>query len=69
MTAPMVPRERMPNAKGRLYPVVRHDSTELLVLIELMTSVPAGVLGSPVGSIAAYRDEITRALDWLFTGV
>ena len=34
-----------------------------------MTSLPRTVLRHPLGSVAACRDEITRALDWLFTGV
>ena len=40
----------------------------LLALLR-MTPVPARMLRKPVGSVAAYRDDILRALDWLFTGV
>ncbi len=35
----------------------------------LMTTVSARALRRPVGSIAAWRDDISRALDWLFFGI
>jgi toxin CcdB len=69
MIAPMAPRGAMPRAVGRLMPIVRHDGHEFLLAMELMTSVPIGALRDPLGSIAAHRDDITRAVDWLFTGV
>ena len=59
----------MPGAVGRLLPIVQHDGAEFLIALELMTSVPVSVLRARLGSIAQYRDDITRALDWLFTGV
>ena len=31
--------------------------------------LPARHLGAPVGSIAQHRDDLTRALDWLFFGI
>ncbi|HEY7576098.1 MAG TPA: CcdB family protein [Acetobacteraceae bacterium] len=69
VVAPLAPRRAMPDAVGRLLPVVRHDGVEFLLALELMTSVPLGVLRQKLGSIAQHRDDITRALDWLFTGV
>jgi len=69
MIAPMAPRAAVPGAAGRLLPVVRHDGGAYLLAVELMTSLPISVLRSPLGSIAAHRDDITRAIDWLFTGV
>jgi hypothetical protein len=59
----------MPDAVGRLLPIVQHDGSEFLLALELMTTVPIRVLRQNLGSIAQYRDDITRALDWLFTGV
>jgi len=35
----------------------------------MITSGPKNVLREPVGPVAAYRDEIIRGIDWLFTGV
>ena len=48
---------------------VSFDGRDWLLALEFMVSVPAGLLRRPVGSVAAYRDDILRALDWLFTGI
>jgi len=69
MVAPMAPRGAMPGAVGRLLPIVRQDLHEYLLAMELMTSVPISALRNPLGSIAAHREDITRAVDWLFTGI
>ena len=69
MVAPMAPRTAMPGAAGRLMPVVQHDGGEYLLAIELMVSIPPRDLRHAVGSIRSQRDDITRALDWLFTGI
>jgi toxin CcdB len=69
IVAPLAPRAALPDAVGRLMPIVRHGDGEYLLAIELMTSIPRTELRQPLGSIAAHRDDITRALDWLFTGV
>lgn len=67
--APMAPTIAMPGVVGRIAPVVRHAGQDFFLVLELMTTVPAHALREPLGSIAAYRDDITRALDWLFTGI
>ncbi len=69
IVAPMTPAAAMAGSAGRLLPVVEHAGQKYRLVLELMTSLPRTVLRHPLGSIAAYRDEITRALDWLFTGV
>jgi toxin CcdB len=69
VVAPLAPRQAMPGAVGRLLPIVRHDGTEFLLALELLTSVPVSALQHRLGSIAQHRDDIIRALDWLFTGV
>jgi hypothetical protein len=55
--------------KSRLMPVVEHCGSSYLVVLNLMTTIPLRLLRHPVGSIAQYRDDLTRALDWLFWGV
>jgi hypothetical protein len=65
----MAPPAALPGAVGRLLPVVRHGGNDFYLTLEAMTSLPSGVLRNPIGSIASHRYEITRALDWLFTGV
>ncbi len=69
IVAPLAPRSAMPGAVGRLLPIVEHDGAQFLLALELMTSIPRDALRQKLGSIAAHRDDITRALDWLFTGV
>lgn len=49
-------------------PVMFEGKPYLLALI-LMSAVDRRSLRRPAGSIAADRDDILRALDWLFTGI
>ena len=67
--APTASRGAMPRAVGCLTPIVRHDGHEFLLAMELMTSVPISALRDPLDSIAAHGDDITHAVDWLFTCV
>jgi toxin CcdB len=53
----------------RLVPIIEHDGQKFAVLFNLMTSLSTRLLRHPVGSIAAYRDDLSRALDWLFFGI
>lgn len=69
IVAPMAPRAALSGAGGRLLPLVRHGGEDFYLALESMTSLPTRILHNPVGSIARHRDAITRALDWLFTGV
>lgn len=34
-----------------------------------MGAISRNRLRNPVGTIRAYRDDIVRAIDWLFTGI
>jgi toxin CcdB len=54
---------------NRLMPIVEHDGQRYAVLFNLITNVPGRFLRQPVGSIAQYRDDLSRALDWLFFGI
>lgn len=67
--APMILAQALPKANSRVMPEVRHDGRQYLIGLPLMFSVSRGELRHSLGSVAAYRDDITRALDWLFTGV
>ncbi len=53
----------------RQIPIVRPDDQPFTLLSPWMHAVPARSLRRPVGSIAAWRDDITSALDWLLLGV
>jgi hypothetical protein len=50
-------------------PLVRHDGEQFIVIMRLLGLLPIRLLRHPVGSIAQYRDDLTRALDWLFFGI
>ncbi len=59
----------MPGPPSRMRPLIRHDGGDFIVLMRLLGLVPLRLLRHPVGSIASYRDDLTRALDWLFFGI
>lgn len=69
LVAPLVAAHNLPKATGRVSPLVRHDGKEYRLALMLMTAVPRRRLTDAVGSVAGHRDEITRAIDWLFTRV
>lgn len=54
---------------SRMQPIVRHDGTEFAIVMRILQMMPGRLLRHPVGSIAHYRDDLTRALDWLFFGI
>lgn len=54
---------------SRLRPLIRHDGQDFIVLMRLLGTLPVRVLRHSVGSIAEYRDELIRAIDWLFRGI
>jgi toxin CcdB len=54
---------------SRTLPVVDHEGVRYAVVLELVTNLPTRLLRNPVGSIAQHRDDLTRALDWLFWGI
>lgn len=40
----------------------------MIIAVEQLAAVPRSLLGDPVGSAEAKRDEIVRALDFLMSG-
>ena len=50
-------------------PLVACAGADLMLVLPLIGTVAASRLKPAVGSIAAFRDEITRALDWLLFGI
>jgi toxin CcdB len=69
IVAPLVPARFFAGAAGRQIPLVHHDGEAYHLIIPSMVLVPRSRLANPVGTIRAYRDEIVRAIDWLFTGI
>ena len=69
VVAPLIIRGRTPPIEWRLMPRVIVDGRELNILIPGLTVVSVRDLHEPVGSIAAERDAIVAALDFLFLGI
>jgi toxin CcdB len=56
-------------ATSRALPLIDHDDKPYAVALPLISTLPRNQLRNPVGSLASWRDDITRALDWLFFGI
>lgn len=69
IVAPLTTTIIVPNPPMRVLPLVSHDGRDYVVMMRLLGVLRTRHLGQPVGSIARYRDDITRALDWLFFGI
>ena len=69
IVAPLTTTNIVPNPPTRVLPLVSHGGRDYVVMMRLVGVLPARQLRQPVGSIAHYRDDITRALDWLFFGI
>ena len=52
-----------------LTPVIEYNSEKLLILTPQISSVPAKILKTPIGSLAHNRNEIIAALDFAITGI
>jgi toxin CcdB len=69
LVAPLVPAIARPGVVDRQAPLVRLDGVAYYLAIPLMGAISRNRLRNPVGTIRAYRDDIVRAIDWLFTGI
>ena len=54
---------------SRALPVIDHDGGRYAVALPLISALPRNQLRIALGSLASYRDDLTRALDWLFFGI
>jgi toxin CcdB len=68
MVIPLVLRENYRSPIKELHPILEIAGQLHVLLTHEVGSVQKKQLQRPVGSLMAYRDEITRALDLLFTG-
>ena len=69
IVAPLAPTGLTGTRAAHVCPIVVHDRESHLVMMWMRQTVPAGALRRPVGSIAAWRDDLTRAIEWLFSGI
>lgn len=51
-----------------LHPVFEIEDERFVLATHALSSVPKRSLRLPAGSLASHQDEITRAMDLLFTG-
>ena len=51
-----------------LNPIVRIDDMDYVAMTRVLAAVPRSSLRRTIGSLAEWRDEITRALDVLLIG-
>jgi toxin CcdB len=68
VVVPLFPARELAGPVAGLNPVIAIEGKELTLFTQLLATLPQTDLKSPIASLAAYRDEITRALDLLFTG-
>ena len=70
LIAPLAPQVGpLASAASRALPIIDHDDKRYAVTLPLISSMPRHQLKTSVGSLASYRADITRALDWLFFGI
>lgn len=53
----------------RLNPRLRVEARDVVMMTDWMAAVRTAALGAPVASLAARRDDIIAALDFLITGI
>ena len=72
-TQVVVPMVRAPKLHQRpaalLNPMASIDGEDFVLLTQQLAAVPLGTLGARVGNLESMRDEIVRALDFLFSGI
>ncbi len=68
VVVPLLPRAAAPRPISELNPVLDIDGEPYVLVPQAIASVPGRELGRAVGSLAAYRDDVTRALDTLLVG-
>jgi hypothetical protein len=65
----LVEKKQFGQVSGRLLPVVEIGGREFIVLMPSITNVAVAELGRSVSDLAAFRDKIVDAIDWMFLGI
>jgi len=58
----------MPSRKA-MRRTVRHEGADYIVALPLLGTLMNLHLRQPLGSLREFRDNLTRALDWIFFGI
>ena len=68
VVVPLLPKVDAPTPAARLNPVFEIEGAPYVMVTQFLAAVPAGLLGEQVASLDAAHDQITGALDLVFTG-
>ena len=69
VVAPLLPKASLGRVMDSLNPVVTIGEELHLIMPQLVATLRVTELGQRVGSLAWMRDEITRAMDALLSGI
>jgi toxin CcdB len=69
IVAPLTTRKRTTKPITRINPLATIDDVEYVVVFQELAAVPTSAIGPKIASLAAQRDELIAAIDWLITGV
>ena len=67
LVVPLVDERRLRRV-SQVHPLIEFGGARMIIAVEQLAAVPRSLLGDPVGSAEAKRDEIVRALDFLMSG-
>ncbi len=65
---PLFPQAQWQPVMARLNPIIDIDGAPHVMITQSIATVPRRELGTALGSLAQYRDEIRFALDLLLVG-
>jgi len=68
VVAPLIRRSVLPDAAGRIAPLVAIDEEQYIALVPRLTSVPTRMLKARVANLARHRNELLAAVDLVFYG-
>ncbi len=68
VVVPLLPEAAAPRPISELNPVLEVAGRRHVLVTQALASVPVRELGRAVATLAARRDEVTRALDTLLVG-
>ena len=68
LVIPLMMPGKVPQAVGRLHPLVEVDGQTLVMATHLMGAIPQRQIGRRVGSLWERYDDVVAALDMIFLG-
>jgi toxin CcdB len=70
VVVPLVPQAGAPRIPMKtLNPVLPFNGAAFVLMTQNMASIPVAQMGRSVGTLAAERDQIVRAIDALLSGI